>query len=130
MIIDNQTNFYSATDGHIKNKKSKCCSHQWVIRSGKKVLKNMKKVVKMNKKELKQVDGNKNEKNLGVTMGPLLAWDHQFPVMMNKMKEAIIKLKNAKIIVSTVSICYDMSSYKNHIVVVEYLQCQVSRKKF
>lgn len=45
---------------------------------------------------------------LGVMIGPVLTWDYQFVDMINKMKEAIGKLKNVVVMVSTASMCYNM----------------------
>ena len=41
-------------------------------------------------------------------MGPSLMWDSQFVAMVNKMKEAIGRLKNTEIIVSTASMYYNI----------------------
>ena len=91
-----------------KKKNSKFYACQWAIRSRKKDVKNLDKIVKINEKELNQVHWKKNEKTLGVAMGLSLTWDNQFMLMVNKMKEAIGKLKNAEIMMSTASMCYNM----------------------
>ena len=41
-------------------------------------------------------------------MGPALTWDYQFVVIVSKMKEAIGKLKNALVMVSTASMHYNV----------------------
>jgi len=58
--------------------------------------------------ELKQINCKKQEKTLGVMMGPALIWDAQFVHMVNKMKDAIGALKNTTIAVSTASMYYNM----------------------
>ena len=41
-------------------------------------------------------------------MGLALIWDYQFVVMVNKMKEAIGRLKNTSIMIATASMYYNM----------------------
>ena len=41
-------------------------------------------------------------------MEPALKWDHQFTAVVNKIKEAIGRLKNAAIMISTASMHYNM----------------------
>ena len=45
-------------------------------------------------------------------MGPALIWDVQFAVMANKIKEAVGKLKNTTIALSTASMHYNMCLIK------------------
>ena len=107
-ILNEYNDLHSATGGQIEEQKSKFYAYQWKIRSGKKVIQNINQTVKINDKELDSLDCNKSERMLGVTIGPALTWDCQFVVMVNKMKEAIGKLKNAVVIVSTASMYYNM----------------------
>ena len=71
-ITNDYNDLCSATGRHIKEEKSKFYACQWAIRSRKKDVKNLDKIVKINEKELNQVHCKKNEKTLGVVMGPSL----------------------------------------------------------
>ena len=108
VILNDYNDLHSATGGHIEEQKSKYYAYQWVIRSGRKVIKNIDKTAEINNTTLLQIDCEKSEKTLGVMMGPALTWDKQFVMMVNKMKEAIGKLKNTVIFVSTASMYYNM----------------------
>ena len=74
----------------------------------KKTIKNIKEKVVINGIELEKVDCTKNVKTLGVAMEPSITWDSQFVEMVNKMKDAISKLKHTEIFVSTASMYYNM----------------------
>ena len=62
IITTDYNDLYTATGRYVEEEKSKYYAYQWVIRSGKKELRNIEKIVKINGKELKQVDCKKNEK--------------------------------------------------------------------
>ena len=66
------------------------------------------KKVNIKIKNLQQIECKKGEKALGVTMGPALKWDRQFVAMVNKIKEAIVRLKNNNKMISTASMRCNM----------------------
>ena len=99
---------HEATGGCVEESKSKIFSYKWNVRSGRKVIRNMNGSVTLNQENLQVIDCKKQERTLGVMMGPALIWDAQFVTMVNKMKDAIGKLKNTTIAVSTASMYYNM----------------------
>ena len=107
-IVTEYNDLHMATGGYMEEEKSKYYAYQWIIKSGKKTIKNIKERVAINGIELEKVDCTKNVKTLGVTMGPSITWDSQFVEMVNKMKDAISKLKHTEIFVSTASMYYNM----------------------
>jgi hypothetical protein len=108
IIVTEYNDLYTATGGYIEEDKSKYYAYQWVTRSGRKIIKNIDEKVEINGKELKQVECKNTVKTLGVIMGPSLTWDNQFVEMVNKMKEAIGRLKQTEIVVSTAAMYYNM----------------------
>ena len=71
-IITIYNDLHLATGGYIEENKSKYFSCQWKIRSGHKVIKNIDREVEINHLKLQQINYNKNEKTLGIIMGPSL----------------------------------------------------------
>ena len=101
-----------ATGGCVEEKKSKFFACKWKVRSGRKTMSNLDRKVVINESNLQQIHCKKNEKTLGVIMGPALTWDSQFVEMVNEMKDAIGALKQTAIVVSTASMCYNMCLIK------------------
>ena len=52
-------------------------------------MKVVKVVIKINDKIIKQLGPKDEEKILGVNIGPLLKWDEQFTMMIEKIKLAM-----------------------------------------
>ena len=84
------------------------------------MLKNIKIELKVNNKKVVNIDSLNNERSLGVHMSPSLVWNKKFEIMKEKMSEAILKLNNTTIVVSTTSMYYNMYLIKR-----VYFRCRV-----
>ena len=62
----------------------------------------------MNGEKVRSVQSKESKRTLGVHMSPLIIWITQFKKMKEKMLEAMYKLKNTTIVVSTASMYYNM----------------------
>ena len=56
---------------------------------------------------MKEVSCEKSEKTLGVYMSPSMKWEKQFQSIMEKMREAVYKLRNIEIATSTAHLFYN-----------------------
>ena len=64
--------------------------------------------IEVNGEKVKSVKSRESELTLGVYMSPSIIWTSQFEKMKEKMLEAMYKLKNATMVVSTASMYYNM----------------------
>ena len=66
---------YVATGGFSKKVKSKYFLWKWVVKEGRKIIKNVEKKVEVNHHKIMQIHCNESVKTLGVMIGPSLKWD-------------------------------------------------------
>ena len=69
---------------------------------------NKKVDIEVNNKSVKGISYDESERTLEVYMSPSLIWDKQFEIMKEKILEAIYKLKNTLVVVSTACLYYNM----------------------
>ena len=67
----------------------------------------------MNRIKVSNVKSKDSERSLGVCMSPSIVWIAQFEKMKEKMMEAMRKLKNATMVISTASMHSNMCLIKN-----------------
>ena len=73
----------------------------------------------MNGIKVSSVKSKDSKSLLGVYISLSIVWITQFEKMKEKMIEAMCKLKNATMVISTASVCYDINLTKSFILDVE-----------
>ena len=76
--------------------------------------------IKVNGEKVKSAKSRESVLTLGVHMSPSIMWTSQFKKIKEKMLEAMCKLKNVTMVVSTASMCYNMYLIKK-----VYFRCGV-----
>jgi len=76
--------------------------------------------IEVNGEKVKSVKSKESERTLGVYMSPAIVWITQFEKMKEKMLEAMYKLKNTTMVISTASMYYNM-----YLIKMVYFGCGV-----
>ena len=100
-ILEIYNRLYTATGGYIENKKCKYFAWYWRWKQGQKEIKDKNVEIVVNGIKVTSVKSTQSERSLGVYMSPAIVWITQFAKMKEKMMEAMYKLKNTTIVIST-----------------------------
>ena len=106
-MLHNYNDLYAVTGGLIEHNKSMYFAWKWQWKQGNKEIINQKVKIRINNEQVKEVSCEMSEKTLGVYMSPSMKWDKQFQSMVDKMREAIYKLRNIEIAASIAHLFYN-----------------------
>ena len=84
------------------------------------MIKNSEVNVDVNDMKVQQVKCQESQRSLGAHMSPSLTWDKHFEKMKEKMIEAVFKLKNAKMVMPTTHLHYNM-----HLIKKAHFGCRI-----
>ena len=96
-MLQTYDDLHAARGELIEQSKSKYFVWKQKWKQGNKIIEDIKVNISINNIEVKEVLCKKSEKTLGVHVSPLIKWEDQFNVMVEKMKEVIYKLRKVEI---------------------------------
>ena len=107
MLIE-YDDLHSATGGHVENNKTNLFSWKYVWKQGIRVAVKVPVEIVLNNVKLKELEVKEANRSLGVYMAPTLKWEKQFAIMVDKLNEAMSKLKKVPISIVNAHLYYNM----------------------
>ena len=118
-MLQTYDDLHTAAGGLIEQSKSKYFAWKWKWKQGNKIIEDIKVNININNVNVNEVSCKKSEKTLGVHASPSIKWEGQFNAMVEKMKEAMRKLRKVEIAAPIAYFHYNAHLIKKCVLEVE-----------